>query len=55
MTRCGGVMTSDRGEAVPGRDKGGDDVSWADVNLIRLKNKENPHSRFNWYKWMIKI
>jgi hypothetical protein len=33
-----------------GREKGGDDVSWADANPIGLKNKENPRGRFNCYK-----
>jgi hypothetical protein len=28
------MMASSRGEAAPGRRKGGDDASWADVNLI---------------------
>jgi hypothetical protein len=26
-----------RGEVPPGREKGGDDVSWADANLTRSK------------------
>jgi hypothetical protein len=43
MTRRGDVMTLARGEAAPGREKGGDNSSWADVNLIMAKNKENPH------------
>jgi hypothetical protein len=41
MIRCSGVVTSDRGEAAPGRGKGGDDASWADANLAGLKNKKN--------------
>jgi hypothetical protein len=32
-------MTSARGEAAPGRGKGRDGVSWADVNFIGPKNK----------------
>jgi hypothetical protein len=28
------------GEISPGREKGGDDASWADVNLTGPKNKE---------------
>jgi hypothetical protein len=35
--------------------KEGDDVSWANVNLTGPKNEENTHSRFNWYKWTVKI
>jgi hypothetical protein len=27
----------------PGRGKGGDDASWADMNLAGLKNEENPY------------
>jgi hypothetical protein len=37
MTWYGAVTTSARGEAVPGRGKGGDDASWADVNLTGPK------------------
>jgi hypothetical protein len=51
----GGVTTSARGEVAPGRRKGGDDVSWADADLIGLKNKQNLCGRFSWYKWMVKI
>jgi hypothetical protein len=40
MPRCGVVATSIGGEATPGREKGGDDVSWADVNLIGPKIKK---------------
>jgi hypothetical protein len=32
-----GVMISARGEAAPGREKGGDDTSWADTNLLGQK------------------
>jgi hypothetical protein len=42
VTRHGGVATSVGGEAAPGREKGEDDVSWADANLTRQINKENP-------------
>jgi hypothetical protein len=35
------VATSIGGEAAPRRGKGGDDASWADVNLTELKNEEN--------------
>jgi hypothetical protein len=35
--------------------KGGDDVSWADANLIGPKNEENPRGRFSWYKLTVKI
>jgi hypothetical protein len=47
VTRCGSVMTSARGEATPGRGKGGDDTCWADTNFTAPKNKENPRGRFN--------
>jgi hypothetical protein len=50
-----GATTSVGGEAAPGREKGGDDASWADTNLTDLKNKENLHSRFSCYKWTVKI
>jgi hypothetical protein len=43
------------GETAPQRGKGGDDASWADVNLTGPKNKENPHGRFSYYKWTVKI
>jgi hypothetical protein len=55
VTRCGGVMTSARGEVAPRRGKGEDDASWADANLTGPKNKENLRDRFSWYKWMVKI
>jgi hypothetical protein len=41
MTQCGGEATSTGGEVTPEREKGGDDVSWADMNLSKSKNKEN--------------
>jgi hypothetical protein len=28
------------GEVAPGREKGGDDASWADTNFTGLKNEE---------------
>jgi hypothetical protein len=40
MTRCGVVAMSVGGEATPGREKGGGDVSWADVNFIGPKIKK---------------
>jgi hypothetical protein len=49
MTR-GSVVISVGREATLGREKGGDDTSWADVNLIGLKNEKNPHGRFSRYK-----
>jgi hypothetical protein len=55
VTRSDGVMMSTRGEAPPGRGKGGDDTNWASANLNVPKNKKNPRDRFNWYKWMMKI
>jgi hypothetical protein len=36
----GGMMISAGGEAAPGREKGGDDISWADANLIVPKMKK---------------
>jgi hypothetical protein len=33
VTRHGGVMMLVGGEAAPGREKGGDDVSWTDANF----------------------
>jgi hypothetical protein len=55
MTRCSDVTASARREAALGKRKGGDDTSWADTNLIRPKNNENPRSRFSCFKWMMKI
>jgi hypothetical protein len=43
VTRHDIVTTSARGEASSGREKGGDDVSWADVNPTGPKSEENPH------------
>jgi hypothetical protein len=43
-------MISAGGDVAPERGKGGDDASWADTNLIGLKNKENSHGRFSSYK-----
>jgi hypothetical protein len=34
VTRCDNVVTSAGGETAPGREKGGENDSWADVNLI---------------------
>jgi hypothetical protein len=49
------VTTSAGGIAAPGREKGGDDATWADMNFIGPKNKEKSCGRFNWYKWTMKI
>jgi hypothetical protein len=38
-----GVMTSAGGEATLIKKKGGNDVSWADANLIVPNNKENSY------------
>jgi hypothetical protein len=46
VTRCGSVTMSTGGEAAPGREKGGDNASWTDVNLTGPKYKENPHGQF---------
>jgi hypothetical protein len=39
VTRRSSVTTSAGGEAAPERGKGGDNASWADVNLTGSKNK----------------
>jgi hypothetical protein len=44
-----------RGDATPGREKGGDGASWDDINFTGLKNKKNSRSRFSCYKWTVKI
>jgi hypothetical protein len=41
MTQRGGVITSTEGEAALGKEKRGDNMSWADVNLTWLKNEKN--------------
>jgi hypothetical protein len=38
------VATSTGGEMTPERRRGGDDISWTDVNLTGPKNEENSHS-----------
>jgi hypothetical protein len=43
MTRRGGMTTSTRREAAPGREKGADDASWVDANLTESKNEKNLH------------
>jgi hypothetical protein len=55
VTRHGGVPTLTGGEAAPGRENGGDDISWTDIILIRPKDEENPRDRFSFYKWTVKI
>jgi hypothetical protein len=55
VTCCGGVTTSAGGEMTPRRGKGGEDTSWADVNLTGPKTKENTYDRFSSYKWTVKI
>jgi hypothetical protein len=37
-------VTSVGGEAAPEREKGGDDVSWTDVNLIWTKKIKKIHA-----------
>jgi hypothetical protein len=49
------VTTSTEGEVTLGTGKGGDDAGWTDANFTELKNEENTHDRFSWYKWMMKI
>jgi hypothetical protein len=55
VTRCGDVAMSAGGEVALGREKGGDDVSWAKANLTGPKNKDNSCGRFNCYKFTVKI
>jgi hypothetical protein len=50
VTWCVGVAIFVEVEAVPEREKGGDDVSWADTNLTGSKNKENTPGRFSYFK-----
>jgi hypothetical protein len=40
VTRFGGVVMSTGEEATPGREKGGDDTSWADTNFTGPKIKK---------------
>jgi hypothetical protein len=47
VTQRDSVATSAGGEVAPGREKEGDDANWADVNLTRLKNKENSRGQFS--------
>jgi hypothetical protein len=42
VTRRDDMETSAGEEVAPRRGKGGDDVSCADTNLTKPKNKENP-------------
>jgi hypothetical protein len=42
-----GMVTSVGGDAAPGRRKGRDDISWANTNLTRSKNKENSRGQFS--------
>jgi hypothetical protein len=44
MTQHGGVMTSVEGEAALGKEKRGDNTSWADANLNWLKNEKKSRS-----------
>jgi hypothetical protein len=55
VTRCGGMTMLAGGEATLRRRNGVNDTSWSDVNLTGLKNKENLHNQFSWYKWTVKI
>jgi hypothetical protein len=55
VTQRDGVTTSVGGEVTPGRGKRGDDISWADTNIIEPKNEENPRDRFSCYKWIVEI
>jgi hypothetical protein len=40
VTQHSGMTMLDRGEVAPGRGKGEDDASWADVNLTGPKMKK---------------
>jgi hypothetical protein len=40
VTRCGGMTMSAGGEATPRREKRGNNISWADANLVGLKIKK---------------
>jgi hypothetical protein len=44
-----GMVISAGGEAAPESGKRVDNISWADVNLTRPKNKEKLCGRFNCY------
>jgi hypothetical protein len=55
VTRRHGVAMSIGGLAAPGRGKGGNDTSLADVDLTMLKNNENSPGRFSCYKCTVKI
>jgi hypothetical protein len=55
VIRYSGVASSAVREAALGREKGGDDVSWVNVNLTGPKNEDNPRGRFCCYKWTVKI
>jgi hypothetical protein len=48
-------MTSAGGGASLGRGRIGDDASWANMNHIGPKNKENSRGRFSSYKWTVTI
>jgi hypothetical protein len=54
VIRCGSMTMVVGGEVAPGRGKGGDDASWADMNLTWPKNEENSCGRFSWHKWTVK-
>jgi hypothetical protein len=43
------MTTSVGGEALPGREKGGDDANWIDTNLTGPKNDKNSRGQFNCY------
>jgi hypothetical protein len=55
VTQRGSMMTSTRGEVIPGMGKGGDGYSWTDTNFIGPKNEENSCDRFSWYKRTVEI
>jgi hypothetical protein len=55
VTRRRGVATSAGGEVTLRRGKGGDDTSWAEVNVTGPKTEENPRGRVSCYKLTVKI
>jgi hypothetical protein len=55
MTRHGGVTMSDVAEMALERENGGDDFSWANMNLTMLKMKKNHAVDSATKKWTVKI
>jgi hypothetical protein len=53
--RCGGVVMSAGGEAAVERERGGEDASWANMNLTGPRTEGIPRDRFKCYKWTMNI